>query len=224
MLKQPKNNLIIGLTYMILGILMLFLINHGKILSVITILFIFISIFMTQKHRQRNPTMIFILTISLVLSVINLIFNYWIVQNTLGGLLFIWGLILSVSALIKPKHHWLIRLFSGIITIGLIFLGSILLFITFNPTSFVNHLRDVAFPVQNVKGIKQTKATFKNGTKVTYNIQYDKKYPNGFLDVYHSSVSQNLKKKSTVIFIHGGGYVWGDKQSGDPNTGNGIAR
>ena len=50
-------------------------------------------------------------------------------------------------------------------------------------------------------------------------VQYDRSLPNGYLDIYYPADMAN-SKPLTVIYIHGGGYIWGDKASGDPNAGN----
>lgn len=54
-------------------------------------------------------------------------------------------------------------------------------------------------------------------------IRYGNTYPNSFLDVYTSE--NDTGDRPVYIFIHGGGYAWGDKYDGDPlGTGeNGAA-
>ena len=56
------------------------------------------------------------------------------------------------------------------------------------------------------------------GSNATYinDICYGNTYPNSYLDIYLSPVEG--ENKPTYFFIHGGGYVWGDKIGGDPNT------
>ena len=48
------------------------------------------------------------------------------------------------------------------------------------------------------------------------NIEYGTEYPNSYLDIYLTDVG-SPEEAPTYIFFHGGGYVWGDKQEGDPN-------
>lgn len=51
------------------------------------------------------------------------------------------------------------------------------------------------------------------------NIEYGTEYPNSYLDIYLTDVG-SPEEAPTYIFFHGGGYVWGDKQEGDPNGGS----
>ena len=51
------------------------------------------------------------------------------------------------------------------------------------------------------------------------NIEYGNEYPNSYLDIYLTDVVPH-EEAPTYIFFHGGGYVWGDKQEGDPNGGS----
>ena len=44
---------------------------------------------------------------------------------------------------------------------------------------------------------------------------YGKKYPNSHLDIFYPSAGK-IAKRPTVIYMHGGGFVFGDKVSGDP--------
>lgn len=57
-----------------------------------------------------------------------------------------------------------------------------------------------------------------NGTIIS-NIEYGTEYPNSYLDIYLTDVVPS-EEAPTYIFFHGGGYVWGDKQEGDPNGGS----
>ena len=55
----------------------------------------------------------------------------------------------------------------------------------------------------------------KDGSRYIGNVSYDSAYPNGFLDVYLSAEGDS--SSPTFIFVHGGGFTWGDKLDGDPN-------
>lgn len=61
-----------------------------------------------------------------------------------------------------------------------------------------------------------------DGTVRTTDIEYGAQYPNSYLDVYIAKGKTN-PGQPTVINVHGGGFILGDKQSGDPNTGGGEA-
>lgn len=57
--------------------------------------------------------------------------------------------------------------------------------------------------------------TLENGIRFTGNISYESRYPNGFLDLYRTS-SGDSGEAPLFFYIHGGGYVGGDKAEGDP--------
>lgn len=64
---------------------------------------------------------------------------------------------------------------------------------------------------------KQTQKTLQSGIVCFENINYQSKYPNGLLDLYLTPTE--LADKAPIFFyIHGGGYVGGDKAEGDPNA------
>lgn len=48
-------------------------------------------------------------------------------------------------------------------------------------------------------------------------ICYGEKYPNSYLDIFYCD-GDRQKKKTTILYIHGGGFFMGDKVSGDPLT------
>lgn len=54
-----------------------------------------------------------------------------------------------------------------------------------------------------------------DGVIYVNDICYGTKYPNSHLDIFYPDGRQN-EKRPTVIYIHGGGMIFGDKVSGDP--------
>lgn len=56
-----------------------------------------------------------------------------------------------------------------------------------------------------------------DGTTQISDIDYGSKYPNGYLDIYLAKDAG--PDAPTLVYVHGGGYVFGDKLFGDP-TGN----
>lgn len=70
---------------------------------------------------------------------------------------------------------------------------------------------------QNITHAKYSETNEKD-QRVLHNIQYGKNFPNSFLDIHFpSNYDKNL---GIIIYFHGGGYMWGDKSTGDPNTGS----
>lgn len=52
-------------------------------------------------------------------------------------------------------------------------------------------------------------------------ICYSEKYPNSFFDLWYPDDSGVLRP--TIVFFHGGGFIFGDKSSGDPLSAGGGA-
>ncbi len=45
-------------------------------------------------------------------------------------------------------------------------------------------------------------------------LAYESKYPNSFFDIWYAP--EEGKKRGTLVFFHGGGFLFGDKVGGDP--------
>lgn len=54
-----------------------------------------------------------------------------------------------------------------------------------------------------------------DGVVYKNDICYGKEYPNSYLDIYYSNVDKSVKRP-TVVYFHGGGFIFGDKVLGDP--------
>lgn len=62
--------------------------------------------------------------------------------------------------------------------------------------------------------------TLKNGTVCRSDVKYGETYPNSFADVWYPDGS--TEKRPVVVYFHGGGFIFGNKSSGDPmQTGSG---
>ena len=62
--------------------------------------------------------------------------------------------------------------------------------------------------------------TLKNGTVCRSDVKYGETYPNSFADVWYPDDSG--EKRPVVVYFHGGGFIFGNKSSGDPmQTGSG---
>lgn len=66
----------------------------------------------------------------------------------------------------------------------------------------------------NVTETKTEVAALENGVALTTDIQYGTTYPSSFLDVYETTVE--AENTPTFIYVHGGGFIFGDKLLGDP--------
>lgn len=54
-----------------------------------------------------------------------------------------------------------------------------------------------------------------DGIVYANDICYGEEYPNSHLDIFYAD-KENSRQYPTVIYIHGGGFIFGDKVSGDP--------
>ena len=56
--------------------------------------------------------------------------------------------------------------------------------------------------------------TLQNGMVCHNDIKYGNSYPNSYADIWYPNNS--MQKRPTFIYFHGGGFIFGDKSSGDP--------
>lgn len=62
----------------------------------------------------------------------------------------------------------------------------------------------------------ETTATVQeNGVTYINDVQYGSEYPRSFLDIYQNPKA--TKDSPTLVYVHGGGFIAGDKAFGDPN-------
>lgn len=66
----------------------------------------------------------------------------------------------------------------------------------------------------NVTEANTELTTLDNGVIYTKDVQYGTTYPSSFLDVYQTTVES--EHTPTFIYVHGGGFIFGDKAYGDP--------
>lgn len=54
-----------------------------------------------------------------------------------------------------------------------------------------------------------------DGITLRLDVRYDSAYPNNFCDIWYAGFEDGVKRP-TIFSFHGGGFLFGDKQSGDP--------
>lgn len=89
------------------------------------------------------------------------------------------------------------------------------------PNTLVKGMQQKLFRVRNSRTAVPEKKMLDGGHTWYSNIEYGAEYPNSFLDIYVSAAKSG-QKRGMLFYIHGGGYVWGDKAAGDPNASDGA--
>ena len=101
---------------------------------------------------------------------------------------------------------------------GFVFIfAGLMLLTTFAPSVPLKFLRNSLYNTRNVTEAEQKEEVLTGGFRKVSDIRYDTEYPNGFLDITYAAAPAR-PDPMTVIYIHGGGFVWGDKANGDPNA------
>ena len=87
------------------------------------------------------------------------------------------------------------------------------------PVPLITFLQSTAFPASNRGQVADPGAEQEvgNGDVRISDIRYGSTYPNSFLDVYLAD-GDRTGTAPTMVYVHGGGYTWGDKASNDPTT------
>lgn len=108
----------------------------------------------------------------------------------------------------------------------IVFLAAVMFIIlTYRPDIYLSLMQSHGFvegevnsyDAENQNAVK----TLKTGITCIENIDYGSKYPNGFLDLYRTDVDEP-ENAPLFFYIHGGGYVGGDKSQGDPAAASGT--
>jgi len=94
---------------------------------------------------------------------------------------------------------------------------ALMLLNTFAPHIPLRFLRDHLYHTGNVVKADQKEEHLANGIRRVSDICYDTEAPNGFFDIFYTPRVLN-DRPATVVYYHGGGFVWGDKSGGDPNA------
>ena len=211
---------LIGIAGIVLGTTEQFLVNESRIVAGIILIAGCALVFGLRKKGQQLPVWpLWLIRIVTALHMIGVFSDRWLVYTGLGALTVLAGAVVTVWAWknMRPQHK---GLFAIQLTVSVILsaLAVVILFTTFFPGISMGIVKNMAFPAENIRDAVQSETTLDNGIRLVSNVRYDTEYPNGFLDIYYST-EHSGKTPPTLLVIHGGGYIWGDKSSGDPNAG-----
>lgn len=211
---------IFGLTVLLMGTLEQFLINESRIVACISMIMLVTECgVILRSEIKKKPGIEWLLGLLAVIQSAGLISDRWIVYTGLGVIMNVAGAILCVMGCVKVVQGSGKRAVPLMIAFGVVLIPTlVVLFTTFFPKTSMGIVKKAAFPNPNVTEAAYSETTLENDARLVSNLCYDREYPNGDLDIYYTAKPREAKP-ATLIYIHGGGYIWGDKASGDPNAG-----
>lgn len=231
--KKALLCVLFGTAYFLIGILQQYMVNSlrktagaGLVMSLLFALVLLIKkeekIKICLPRGDIKRTVLLIL--SCVLAVMNLagcFMDSFLMLSFLGITSFVIGIILTMSGLIaycKNGRKIILKIVLPILSVLLFSLCGFLSLTTISPatTTSVFGSAIMGSESSNVWDVEQKENILEDGTRLVSDIKYDDQIPNGYLDIYYTNEEKH-SKAPTFIFIHGGGYVWGDKVIGDPN-------
>lgn len=231
--KREVIYVLFGFAYLIVGLLQQFLVNHLPLTATIAIVVSLVGMFTIlltkeEKLKLRFPkedkkqfTLFIIFACIAFLNFIGYFINRFIMLSVLGIIAFIAGIGITVMGIIgyfiKGKKIF-VKIVCPILGCILFLISGFFSLTTIAPATTMSLFGSAIMGSEssNVVTAEQKESVLDDGTKLLSDVQYDAEIPNGFLDIYYTTKTSS-GNVPTFIFIHGGGYVWGDKVIGDPN-------
>ena len=209
---------LVGILGVCLGMLEQFFVNESRIMAAV-ILALGAVLFAAVRNKQLPQWQKVLLSGVSVLHIIGIFSDRWLVYTGLGVLTVLAGAVVTVWAWrnTRPQRRGLFAI-QLTVSVVLYALAGIILFTTFFPAISMGIVKKMAFPDESIRDAVQSETMLDNGIRLVNNVCYDTEYPNGYLDIYYTA-QHTSKTLPTLLVIHGGGYIWGDKSSGDPNAG-----
>lgn len=222
-------------------ILALFLINDVKSISIL-ILILNIAVILTDINQFKNKNTYSIVEKSVV-GIVALLDIVWLISSSYGlyCTVMICEVLITtyligkaiVLAIKRPSNKKILKAI-GMLAASVVLLvgfagGVFLSAVAVNPNVIIKPLQNTYKAVNTFDQNRATETVdFKNsdgeviGT-YTNDLSYTavlngKQLENSYFDIYKTNKIANPENAPTYFYIHGGGYVWGDKIGGDPNT------
>lgn len=231
--KKALLCVLFGIAYFLIGIMQQYMVNSlritagiGLVVSLLSALVLLlkkeekIKICLSRDDKRRAVLLI----LSFALAAMNLagcFMDSFLMLSILGITSFVTGIILTVSGLIsyfKNGKRIILKIILLILSVISFIVCGFLSLTTISPATTTSLFGPAIMGSKssNVWDAEQKESILEDGTRLVSDIRYDDQIPNGYLDIYYTNEERN-SKAPTFIFIHGGGYVWGDKVIGDPN-------
>ncbi|MGF0143705.1 alpha/beta hydrolase [Sharpea azabuensis] len=234
--KSSKKALLctlFGIAYFLTGIIQQYMVNSlriaagiGLVVSLLSALVLLlkkeekIKICLPRVNNRRAVLLILSCTFA-VMNLVGCFMDTFLMLSILGITSFVMGIILTVSGLIayfKNGRKIILKIVLTILSALLFSLCGFLSLTTISPATTISVFGSAIMgsDSSNVWDAEQKESILEDGTRLISDVRYDNQIPNGYLDIYYTN-EEKYSKAPTFIFIHGGGYVWGDKVIGDPN-------
>lgn len=213
---------IIGGGMFILGAASLVLVNFTEILHICMLILFVIQLTIAFVNKQTWLACIGVIVI--LLELVFLFYYHYILLCMNAFASIVMGFLLIVLRLYKTRTLKSQQTKSRkILTIGAKSLGAIagviiIVFVSFIMFLAVRPMVGIQLFFEHKNSYhpekKSTATVLQDGTMYINDIQYGTQYPNSFLDIYVSNHDLSILRP-TYIFIHGGGFVTGDKVEED---------
>ena len=231
--KKALLCMLFGIAYFLIGIMQQYMVNSLRktagIGLVVSLLFALVLLIKKEKKRKiclprGDIGRAVLLILSCALAVMNLAGCFivsFLMLSILGITSFVTGIILTVSGSIpyfKNGKNIILKIALSILSVLSFIVCGFFSLTTISPETTTSLFGPAIMgsDSSNVWDAEQKESILEDGTRLISDIRYDDQIPNGYLDIYYTNEGKN-SKVPTFIFIHGGGYVWGDKVIGDPN-------
>ncbi|MCJ7842829.1 hypothetical protein MUB24_18490 [Lederbergia sp. NSJ-179] len=220
----------LGLGMLILGTASLVLVNFTKVIHIFILILFVSQIILGFENRGKIDFITWLSYIEIIVILLELVFllhYHYILLCVNAFASIVMGFLLIVFSF---RDVWKARAQKSqqtksrkILTIGVKSLGAIvgvfiivlvgfIMFLAVRPMVGIQIFFEHKNSYQPEKKSKVTE--LKDGTMYINDIQYGTQYPNSFLDIYVSNKDISTLRP-TYIFIHGGGFVTGDKVEED---------
>ncbi len=215
----------LGLIIWLASIASLFLVAHWFETVTIILLLNLVYCYLTHKKAQKSTKVVnnirYLFSIAtIIISIAWMITKNYSLLITLQTISSCLGLVEGINHLIQTKGVWKSKKIKYVLWILIILIatyGSVYLIqIAINPNEYIISLR--LNGEKNSYDAPQKETVLWNDTYyLTNDIKYSETYPNSYFDIYHASDDVN-EKKPVFVYLHGGGWVFGDKNAGDPTA------
>lgn len=189
---SKKINIIVNFVLYLLVIADMFLVNftlYTKVLLIGFTIYLIISKVANSKY----------LFLALLLNISYKLFDIYLLL-ILSYILYNLLSLVNIKTLLSRK--------AKLILIPMLILSIYIIINLINPSFFLKFIQKYYYHIELDSKIAITEKKIDNYL-VIENINYSDKYKNSYLDIYISD-----KDNPTYIYIHGGGYAWGDKSGG----------